>query len=198
MHFLLRRLIILTAFGWLTMAVPSAADTLADIRARDEIVVGVKEDFPPYGFRTTDGQITGIEADLAKDLASRLGVKLRLEPVRTSNREQILNDGKVDVLIATMVISVERARVVGFIDPPYYAGGLGGLARSDAGIKSETDLKDKAVCAIKGNIFNEELQSMYVQRELLAVTGVNEAKLMLQTGRCVLFAYSENLLLPLK
>jgi polar amino acid transport system substrate-binding protein len=198
MYFLYGRSIFLAAFALLMLAAPAAADTLTDIRARGELLVGVKEDFPPYGFRNADGQIVGIEADLAANLAWRLGVKLHIEPVRTFNREQILNDGKVDLLIATMVISVERARVVGFIDPPYYAGGLAGLARSEAGLKSDPDLTDKSVCVVKGNIFNQELQSLYAPRETLTVNGVNEAKLMLQSGRCVLFAYSENLLVPLK
>ncbi len=184
--------------GLLMMPAPVAADTLATIKERGELVVGTKEDFPPYGFRNANGEIIGFEADLATDLAARLGVKLRLVPVRTSNRDQILNDGQVDLLIATMVVSIERARVVGFVEPPYYAGGLAGLTRAESGIKSEDDLKDKNICAVKGNIFNKELQSLYVQKELVAVEGVRQAELMLRDGHCILFAYSENLLLPLK
>jgi polar amino acid transport system substrate-binding protein len=197
MYFAPRHLCFLFAFCLLVIAGTASADTLADIRARGELIVGVKEDFPPFGFKNAEGRITGIEPELAENLASRLGVKLRIEPVKTSNRDQILNEGKVDLLIATMVISPERSRIVGFIDPPYYAGGLAGLARIDSRIKSEIDLKDKDICAVKGNIFNEELESVFVQKALLAVDGVNQAKMMLHEGRCVLFAYSENLLIPM-
>src|SRR5271166_3555019 len=70
------------------------ADTLADIKAKGELVVGTKADYPPYGFRDKSGEIVGIEPDLAADIARRLGVKVRIEPVQSSNRIQFLQQGK--------------------------------------------------------------------------------------------------------
>ncbi len=193
-----RAFIFFTLLSGAVLISPGMADTLANIRAKGEIVVGTKADVPAYGFRNTDGQIAGLEPDLAADLARRLGVKLHIVPVLTSNREQTLLEGKVDVLIATVVISPERERVMGFIDPPYYAGGLAGLARRGAGINSEDDLKGREVCAIKGNFFNQDLQSLYVQKELVIVDGVKQAERVLQEGRCIVLAYSNVMLLPLK
>jgi ABC-type amino acid transport substrate-binding protein len=62
------------------------AGSMDDIKARGELVVGVKTDYPPYGFRDRDGRIVGLEPDLAADLAKRLGVSLKLVAVLSSNR----------------------------------------------------------------------------------------------------------------
>src|SRR5579883_2949624 len=75
------------------------ADTLADIKAKGTLVVGVKADYPPYGFRDSSGNIIGFEPDLAADVAKRLGVKLQLEPVVASNRMQFVQQGKIDLMI---------------------------------------------------------------------------------------------------
>jgi polar amino acid transport system substrate-binding protein len=176
----------------------AAAGPLEDIKARGEIVVGTKTDFPPFGFRNEQGEIVGIEADLAADVARRLGVKLRLEAVLPWNRIPLLHEGKIDVVIATMYITDDRRATTGFIDPPYYAGGVAGLARPGAGVRSEDDLNGKAVCAVKGNFFNKELQSKYVQKELVVAETVPDAKRALQEGRCVIFVYVDAMLIQAK
>jgi len=65
--------------------------------------------------------VVGIEPDLAADIAKRLGVKLELVPVGASNRIEFLQQGKVDLLIATMSDRPERRRVVQAIEPLYYS-----------------------------------------------------------------------------
>lgn len=177
---------------------PAIADTLANIKAKGEIVVGTKSDYPPYGFKDNAGQIIGIEPDLAADLAKRLGVKLRMVPVVASNRFQMLQEGKVDLLIATLGITDERRTIVTLIDPAYYASGTAGLARPQAGIRSEADLKGKSVCAIKGNFFNKDLQELYVQKELVIVKEVPAAEQALLQGLCTIFVYDDTLLRALK
>ena len=136
-----RTLALPAVLGFAMLAGPAMAGTLADIVARGEIVVGSKADYRPYGFRDKDGHIVGIEPDLAADLARRLGVKLRIEPVTSANRIQMLDEGKVDIVIATMSITEERSQAVSFIDPAYYASGIAGLAAPGASIQSEEDLE---------------------------------------------------------
>jgi polar amino acid transport system substrate-binding protein len=46
------------------------ADKLQDIMDAGKIVVGVKNDYKPWGYLTSDGELTGLEIDLAKDVAS--------------------------------------------------------------------------------------------------------------------------------
>ena len=77
------------------------ADELATIKQRGTLIVGVKADYPPFGLREPSGAIVGIEPSLAADVAKSLGVKLELVPVVAANRMQFLQQGKIDLMIAT-------------------------------------------------------------------------------------------------
>ena len=98
-----------------------AADGVDAIKQRGTLIVGVKADYKPFGFRDPTGNVVGIEPDLAADIAKRLGVKLELVPVGASNRIEFLQQGKIDLLIATMSDKPERRRVVQAIEPLYYS-----------------------------------------------------------------------------
>src|SRR3954463_6434107 len=85
------------------IAEPAAAqDTLAKIKQRGTVVVGVKNDYKPWGFLDPSGKIVGMEIDLVDEIASKLGVKAELIPVTAANRMEFLNQGRIDLVIATM------------------------------------------------------------------------------------------------
>ena len=155
------------------------------------LVVGVKTDYPPWGMRDAAGNIVGMEPDMAADVAKRLGVKLELVAVVSSNRMQFLQQGKIDLMIATMSDTAERRKVVGTIDPLYYASGVAILANTKAAIKTAVDLKGKPVCALQGAFYNNELQSKYTGQDLIAFKGIPEAEQALLDGRCVGFVYDD-------
>jgi polar amino acid transport system substrate-binding protein len=179
--------------GWLTGL--ARADTMEDIKKKGTLIVGVKADYPPYGTRDPSGEIVGMEIDMAKDVAQRLGVKVQLEPVVASNRMQFLQQGKIDLMIATMSVNDERKKAVGIVEPYYYAGGVALLAAKSANIKSGADLKGKPVCAIQGSYYNNEIQSKMTGMDLVAFKGVPENEQALLNGQCVGFAYDDVLLI---
>lgn len=167
------------------------ADQLAEIKKKGTLIVGVKTDYPPWGMRDASGNIVGMEPDMAADVAKRLGVKLELVSVVSSNRMQFLQQGKIDLMIATMSDTAERRKVVGTVDPVYYASGVAIIAYKTAKIKSAADLKGKPVCALQGAFYNNDLQSKYTGQELVAFKGVPEAEQALLDGRCVGFVYDD-------
>lgn len=166
----------------------AAADTLADILARGKLVAGVKADYRPWGFRAEDGSIQGLEIDMAQDLAGALGVGLEMVVVTGSNRMEFLQQGRIDIIIATMGDTAKRREVVGMIEPNYYAGGTNVIARKAAGLASWEDLRGKPVCAIQGAYYNRRVQEVYGV-ELVAFKGVPEASNALQQGNCIAFVY---------
>ena len=133
---MLKRFVVLlgAAFALATaIAEPAAAqDTLAKIKQRGTIVVGVKNDYKPWGFVDPSGQIVGMEIDLAKDVADRLGVKLETVPVTAANRMEFLQQGRIDLVIATLGDTPQRRQAIGMIEPNYYAGGTNVLAKKSA------------------------------------------------------------------
>ncbi|MCV2867486.1 transporter substrate-binding domain-containing protein [Defluviimonas sp. WL0002] len=164
------------------------ADKLDDIKAAGKIVVGVKQDYKPWGYLTSDGELTGLEIDLAKDVASRLGVEAELVPVVASNRMEFLQQGRIDLIIATMGDNPERREVVGMIEPNYYAGGTNVIAPKAAGLKEWEDIRGKDVCALQGSYYNKRVTQLYGPN-LVAFAGIPEATSALTNGSCVAFLY---------
>lgn len=169
-------------------ALPTAAQTLDKIKQRGSIVVGIKNDYKPWGFLDPSGKIVGMEIDLAQDVADRLGVKVELIPVVAANRMEFLQQGRIDLVIATMGDTPQRRQVVGMIEPNYYAGGTNVLAPKSAGLKSWDQLKGKKVCAIQGAYYNRRVTQTY-GAELVAFAGIPETLSALQQGNCVAFVY---------
>ncbi|HEY6335419.1 MAG TPA: transporter substrate-binding domain-containing protein [Alphaproteobacteria bacterium] len=189
-----RTTILLAAAAMLGLGAAAAkADALDDIKQRGTLTVGVKADYRPYGYRDPSGGIVGLEPDLAADIAKRLGVKLELVPVVASNRMQFLEQGKIDIMIATMTDTPERRKVVLIVDPDYYASGTNLLAPKSAHLTDWSQVKGKPVCLIQGSFYNKELQETY-GIEPVAFKGTAEAYAALKAGNCVGVAYDDTAL----
>jgi polar amino acid transport system substrate-binding protein len=176
---------------WAALGIaPATAQTLDKIKQRGVIVVGSKADYKPFGFRDPSGAIVGLEPDMAKDVADKLGVKLELEPVVSSNRMQFLQQGKIDLMIATMNDKPDRRQVVGIIEPSYYASGVSVLANKKAGLKTWEQLKGQKICAIQGAWYNKPVAEKY-GADIVAFKGQTEAETALLQGNCIGWVYDD-------
>jgi len=194
---MLRKILGLTAAAGLAAtlaAAPAQADSIADIKARGTLIVGVKADYKPYGFRDPSGAIIGIEPELAQDVADKLGVKLELVPVVSSNRMQFLEQGKIDLLIATMTDRPDRRKVVKIVDPNYYSSGTNVMALKSAGLKKWSDLKGKPICGIQGAFYNKKTEQEFGAK-IVAFKGTAEVYTALKQGSCVGFVYDDSALI---
>jgi polar amino acid transport system substrate-binding protein len=171
-------------------AVPAAAQTLDKIKQRGVLVVGSKADYKPFGFRDPSGAIIGFEPDMAKDVADKLGVKLEIEPVVSSNRMQFLQQGKIDLMIATMNDKPDRRQLVGILEPLYYASGVNILANKKAGLKSWEQLKGQKVCGIQGAWYNKPVAEKY-GADFISFKGQAEAETALLQGNCIGWVYDD-------
>lgn len=176
-----------------TGAVSAAADVLDKIEERGKLIVGVKADYKPYGFLNPDGEIVGIEPELARDVADLLGVDLELVPVVASNRMQFLDQGKIDLMIATMTDRPDRRKVVKILNPDYYSSGTNIMAPKSAEFESWEDLDGVPVCGIQGAFYNRKTQREF-GAEIVGFTGTSEVLNALKQGRCAAFVYDDSFL----
>lgn len=160
------------------------SDRLDAIRARGELVVGVKTDYPPFGMLASDASQQGFEHDLAADLARRLGVRLHTVSVSATNRLQALDEGRADVTIATLGDTAERRKMATLIEPDYYASGAALMTRADSTIETWADVRGATVCATQGSYFNHEMAKRYVLDLQIYANG-RDAKLAVRDGRCI-------------
>lgn len=125
--------------------VPAAsAQTVAEIKKKGEITIGMLVDFPPYGTMNSSNQPDGYDADVARLMAKDLGVKLNLVPVTGPNRIPFLLTNKVDLLVASLAVTPERAKQVQF-SKPYAAASIVVYGDRKAAIKTAADLKGKRI-----------------------------------------------------
>lgn len=118
----------------------ASAQTVADIKKKGEITIGMLVDFPPYGTTNAQNQPDGYDADVAKLLAKDWGVKANIVPVTGPNRIPFLLTNKVDLLVASLAITPERAKQVTF-SQPYAAATIVLYGATKTPIKSPADLK---------------------------------------------------------
>lgn len=125
----------------------NAADLYKTIVKRDKIIVGISFDSKPFGFKTPDGQIMGVEVDLAKEIAKRLlgnPNKVLFKNIASQDRINAAKSGDVDMVISTMTITKQRKKFVNF-SVPYFVAGQAICVRKDSKIDSIYDLINKKV-----------------------------------------------------
>jgi len=115
------------------------AQTVQEIKQKGELTVGMLIDFPPYGTTNAQNQPDGYDADVARLLAKDWGVKLTIMPMTGPNRIPFLLTNKVDLLIASVAVTPERAKQVQF-SQPYAAATIVLYGKTSSNIKSAADL----------------------------------------------------------
>ena len=166
-------------------------DVWNKVMERGKIVVGVKADYKPWGYRDSDGNLVGMEIDMAKDVAAAMNVELEMVPVQSSNRMQFLEQGKVDMFIATMSDRSDRREIVGIPGPNYYTSGTNIMSPKALGFTSWEDLRGKKVCGKQGAFYNKITEERYGV-EIIAFTGNAEAKQALRDRKCVAWVYDDS------
>jgi polar amino acid transport system substrate-binding protein len=162
----------------------SRADALDDIKARGRIVVGVKRDVLLWGIDKADGAgIVGLEPDLAADLARQLGVKVELVGLLTAERLDAVDQGRVDVLIATLSDTPERRQRLTLVEPHYYSSGANLLARKSAHFSDWKDLRNRRICGRRGAFYNR-LITVEFGADIVALYGNDLSQKALRDGRC--------------
>jgi polar amino acid transport system substrate-binding protein len=133
-----------------TWAPAVSAQTADEIKKKGTITVGMLVDFPPYGTVDASNNPDGYDADVARLLAKDLGVKLNLVPVTGPNRIPFLLTNKVDVLVASLAVTPERAKQVQF-SRPYSAATIVLYGAKKTAIKAPADLKGIRVAVARAS-----------------------------------------------
>ncbi|MGE4453019.1 MAG: amino acid ABC transporter substrate-binding protein [Sphaerochaeta sp.] len=123
---------------------PGVDNSLQKIRDKGELVMGLDDTFPPMGFRDDNGNIVGFDVDLAKEVASRLGIELKLQAIDWNAKEQELNTGNIDCIWNGFTITEERQEAMTFT-PPYIHNAQVVVVREDSSYYTLSDLSGKSV-----------------------------------------------------
>jgi polar amino acid transport system substrate-binding protein len=186
-----------TKGGGATAAYRAAALKLpplpAAVKKRQHWVIGVKCDFPPFGFIDVQGNNRGYDVAVARRFAT-LGFgrpnRIRLKCVTTPSRIPTLQAGLVDVIVSTLTWTAARAQVIDY-SIPYYAATGRLLVPNNSSIRNIHDLPGKTIVTTRGAIYATWVRNCFKSSNLLEVDGTAAAVLAVKEGRADTFMFDD-------
>ncbi len=145
----------------------SASGIIGKASSQKKLVIGVKADQPGLGLQTGT-TYSGFDIEIAKIVAKGLGVdpgSIQWKTTVSANREPFIEQGQVDLVVATYTINDERKKVVNF-GGPYYVAGQDLLVPVNSPITGPESLAGKKVCSVTGSTPAKRIQTQYKQAQL--------------------------------
>ena len=146
----------LAAAALVAIGTAAHADQLDDIRKAKKILIAVDLGVPPYGMTDDKLQPAGVDIETAKLLAKDWGVEFEHVPITGATRIPALQTGKADLVISTLSITPERAKVIDF-SLGYAVLRTVIAAPKNVNVKSLADLDGKTVGTVRGTTHDTQL-----------------------------------------
>jgi len=179
-------------FSW---GFTASAAQMPEIQRRGYLNIAVKDNLRPLGFRDVDGNLQGLEIDLAKRLALDLLGKtdaVKFQPVANRDRLSVVLDNKVDLAIARVTATESRARLVSFSVPYYFDGAV--IVTKDASVRQLSDLGNRKIAVIKNSGTIAQVRYYVAKAELVGVDSYQEARSLTESNTVVAFAADASVL----
>jgi len=135
---------------------PAMARGLQEILDSGTVRIGIPVDVPPFGFMDENNEPTGLDIEIANMIAESLGVELETQQVTSANRISYLATDRIDLTIAAMGATPERALSINF-SSPYSALTIGLYGPEDVEVAGIDDLGDKVIGVARGTTQDIEL-----------------------------------------
>ena len=174
---------------------PAKTAELEEIRQRGQLIVAVKDNVRPLGFNDKQGNLVGLEIDIARRLAQELlgnAEAVVLKPVTNKERLPAVLEEKVDIAIARVTATIPRARIVDF-SPYYYLDGTG-LITKNTFIDNKESLGKAKIAVLYGSTTIAVIRHELPQAKLIGVTSYQEALNLLEANKVTAFAGDRSIL----
>ena len=166
------------------------ADQLQDILDRGTIRAGVIADVAPFGFVDAEQQPTGLDVDIANMIATDLGVGLEIVQMTAQNRIPYLVTDKVDVLVAILSLTPERAKQIMFTSP-YASTSIGVFGPPDVEVAGAEDLAGKSIGVSRGTVEDAALTELAPDADIIRFEDNATATTAYLTGQVDLYTTAD-------
>jgi glutamate transport system substrate-binding protein len=147
-----------------------AGSTMARLAEAGTITIGTKFDQPGFGLANPQGVPEGFDVEVAKIVAGGLGISpedIQWKETVSANRESFIQNGDVDIVVATYTINDARKQLIDFAGPYYVAGQDIMVATGNPlGIQGPDDLAGKRVCSVEGSTPAQNIRDNYPEAQL--------------------------------
>jgi len=181
-------------------ALPAAAQQKSvydQVKERGVLRAGVTTEVPFFGFIDERGEQAGFDADIARAIAQKLGVKAELVPVTSATRIPMLQQGRIDLIAATLSHYRSRDDVIDFSIPYFYSPQTM-LVKKGSGIRSVADMAGKRMGATIGSGAVKIFKEVQPKATIQTFEGYAETFLALQQGTVDCIATDATILASLK
>ncbi len=168
---------------------------LEAIAQRGYLIVGVKDNLRPLGFRDASGNLQGLEIDIARRLAAELlgsPDAVKLQPLANQDRLDAVQSGTVDLAIAQVTSTEPRLRVVSF-SRPYYIDGTAFVTKLGF-VRQLEDLAGQRIVLLNGASTIASVRYFLPKAQLVGVDSYQEALALLESGAADVFAADASVL----
>lgn len=145
----LSRIVAAALLAGAVSAAPALAADLKEIIAAGKVRIGVPVDVPPFGSVDASNQPVGLDVDMANKIAEALGVEVELQQITGANRVPYLATDRLDMVIAAMGATPERALQIAFTSP-YAALSIGVFGPDSIAVASADELTDQTIAVARG------------------------------------------------
>ena len=160
--------------------------TMAAIADAGQITIGTKFDQPLFGLLAPSGDPEGFDVEIGKLIAAALGIDesgiIWVETV-SANREPFIEDGTVDLVVATYTINDKRKELISFAGPYYNAGQALMTLSSTEDITGPEDLAGKNVCSVEGSTPAANIEENYPEANLVLFAAYTDCLDPLRNGQ---------------
>ncbi len=165
-------------------AINSDINSLEAIQKRGKLIVGIKDNLPPLGFRDRNGNLAGLEIELARELARELNIPIEFVPLKNRDRLSALANNQVDLAIAQITVTTNRTRLVDF-SLPYYTDSTIAIAKQG---NTRQDLNQAiAIAVLKNSASIAVIQSQFPKAAIIGANSYEDGLAALQAGKVKAF-----------
>jgi glutamate transport system substrate-binding protein len=154
------------------------------VEGKKVLRIGVKYDQPGIGLQVAGGGFIGFDVDVASYVAERLGAeRVEFVGLASSQREEFLAEGRVDLIVASYSITPQRKTLVEFAGPYYVAHQDIMVRAAEQVISGPRDLEGRRLCKSEGsNSWKRVVEELGVRAELVEAATYGECVRLLQDG----------------
>ena len=180
-----------------TLAATTAhADQVSDIKKKGELVCGVLGTDEPFSFLKDpmSREIVGYDVDMCDAIAKSLGVKPVLKQLAVAARLPELQQGRVDLLAASLTHNKEREAQIDFSVSTFITGQKA-MVKKSSGITQLTQLDGKKLLTVKGSTMEANIAKTIKNADVVSFDNSPQALLALQQGKGVAYVNDETTLI---
>jgi glutamate transport system substrate-binding protein len=167
-----------------------AGTKMATISEAGKIKIGTKFDQPGFGLANLENVPEGFDVDVAEHIAAKLGIApdaISWVPSPSAQREDLIANGDVDLVVATYTINDKRKERITFAGPYYVAGQQIMVAKDNSTITGPESLKanpDQKICSVTGSTPAENIRQYLADpSQLVEFAGYSDCADQLKNGQ---------------